>query len=71
MKPRKGMDGFAHLHGIWPSQACEANDDGTGPAIVQRVGHKANVTGGLHACESLCNERLGRGAEAFFLTLRV
>ena len=58
-------DGWScHLHGIGPSQACESNDDGNGPASVQRVGHKANVTGGLHACESLCNERLGGRAEA-------
>lgn len=35
--------------------ACEENDDGSGPASVKRVGHKANVTGGLHACEALCN----------------
>eukprot|EP00434_Breviolum_minutum_P007366 symbB.v1.2.006500.t1/scaffold361.1/size299464/23 len=50
--------------------ACEANDDGTGPAIVQRVGHKANVTGGLHACESLCNEYSGCQAIDWYNTTR-
>lgn len=50
--------------------ACEENDDGSRPASVDRLGHQANLTGGLHACQGLCNEYTGCQAVDWFNSTR-
>ncbi|CAK9104661.1 unnamed protein product [Durusdinium trenchii] len=47
--------------------ACESNDDGNGPKL---VAHKKDLSGGLHACETLCNQHPGCQAIDWYNTTR-